>query len=240
MTSEGGYEIKCNLSSNNVRRKFNYGQSSSRCSKMAVMTERKKPDRRPNRTRRSLSSALVELIQEKRFDDITVQNVLDRADVGRSTFYSHFRDKEDLFQKDWERFLQGFASHVEWEKAGREKFVPAGYLFQHLQEFQSFYKGLVRSRMTDAVFKSGITCLSTALEAGLSSHLRNSRLPAVPVSILAHYLATELFALLKWWLDHEMPYPAERMDEIFHQLVTPTFNAVLQSDKLQLVADARK
>src|SRR5262245_50326481 len=102
---------------------------------------KRKTDRRTNRTKRSLSEALVELIQEKRFDDITVQNVIDRANVGRSTFYTHFRDKEDLFQQDWERFLEGFASHIQWDKAGEDKFVPAGYLFQHLHEVQSFYKG---------------------------------------------------------------------------------------------------
>jgi hypothetical protein len=41
--------------------------------------------------------------------------------------------------------------------------------------------------------------------------------------ILSTYLATELFALLKWWLDERMPYTPERMDEIFHTLVNPAF-----------------
>jgi len=45
------------------------------------------------------------LMHEKNFDDITVQNVLDRAGVGRSTFYVHYRDKEDLFLSDVEDFL---------------------------------------------------------------------------------------------------------------------------------------
>ena len=91
----------------------------------------KKTDRRTNRTKRSLSEALVGLIKEKRFDDITVQNVIERADVGRSTFYSHFRDKEDLFQRDWERFLDDFAQHIDWNKAGSGPFIPVAYLFQH-------------------------------------------------------------------------------------------------------------
>jgi len=195
---------------------------------MTIMpATKKKPDRRISRTKRSLSEALVELIKEKRFDDITVQNVIDRADVGRSTFYSHFRDKEDLFQKDWERFLEGFASHVQWEKAGQGNFVPAKPLFQHLEEAQAFYKGLLRSRMTDSVFKSGVATLSKMMEKGLSHQLRNKPVPTVPVPILAHYLANELFALLKWWLDREMPYTPERMDEIFHELVSPTFKTAL-------------
>jgi AcrR family transcriptional regulator len=189
----------------------------------------KKTDRRSNRTRRQLSSALVDLVKEKRFDDITVQNVIDRADVGRSTFYSHFRDKEDLFQKDWEKFLDGFAGHIDWERVGTGSFVPVVYLFRHLRDFQPFYKGLVRSQKVDTVFKTGVGYLSKKVEIALTARLRGKPAPAIPIPILSNYLASELFTLLKWWLDHNMPYPPERMDEIFHALVTPTFRTVLQS-----------
>ncbi len=187
----------------------------------------KKTDRRSNRTRRQLSGALVDLVKEKRFDDITVQNVIDRADVGRSTFYSHFRDKEDLFQKDWEQFLDGFAAHIDWEKAGTESFVPVVYLFRHLQEFQPFYKGLVRSQKVDSIFKSGVDHLRGKIESALNSRFKGKPAPAIPIPILSNYLASELFSLLKWWLDHSMPYPPERVDEIFHALVNPTVRAIL-------------
>ena len=59
--------------------------------------QRRKPDLRIRRTRSLLSNALVALMQEKSIDKITVQEVLDRAAVGRSTFYLHYRDKDDLF-----------------------------------------------------------------------------------------------------------------------------------------------
>ena len=188
----------------------------------------KKTDRRTNRTRRQLGSALVDLVKEKRFDDITVQNVIDRADVGRSTFYSHFRDKEDLCQKDWERFLDGLAQHIDWQKMGTGSFVPVVYLFRHLQEFQPFYKGLVRSQKVETVFKTGVGYLTGKVEVALAARLKGKPAPAIPIPILANYLASELFALLKWWLDHNMPDSPERMDEIFHKLVTPTFRTVLE------------
>jgi len=185
-----------------------------------------KKDRRSARTQRSLSGALVELVKEKRFDEITVQEVIDRANVGRSTFYSHFRDKEDLFQRDWERFLDGLAQHIDWDKAGEESFVPVVYLFSHLQEFQSFYQSLVRSQMADAIFKSGISYLSQKIESALTVQLKGKPLPPTPIPILSNYLASELFSLLKWWLDRDMPYSPERMNEIFHELVTPTFRSI--------------
>ena len=83
------------------------------------MARKKKLDRRAQRTRHSLTHAMVELVTEKRFDDITVQNLIDRADIGRSTFYSHFRDKEDLFQKNWEAFIDFCAQQIIWDKAGK-------------------------------------------------------------------------------------------------------------------------
>src|SRR5438132_8621083 len=104
--------------------------------KRIMQLKSKKADRRTSRTRHSLSSALVKLVEEKRFDDITVQDVIDRADVGRSTFYSHFRDKEDLFQKNWERFLDMLAQQVDWDKAGQASFMPVTFLFSHLQAAQ--------------------------------------------------------------------------------------------------------
>ena len=186
----------------------------------------KKADRRTNRTKRSLSEALVGLIKEKRFDDITVQNVIERADVGRSTFYSHFRDKEDLFQRDWERFLDDFANAIDWKKAGSGSFIPAAYLFGHLQEYQQFYRGLVRSRKAEAVFRTGATYLAQLIENSLTE-LVTDRRAVLPLPIVANYLATELFALLKWWLDQGMPYSPEQMDHIFHELVTPVVAKVL-------------
>ena len=194
------------------------------------MTPNKKPDRRTQRTRRQLSGALVDLIKEKRFDDITVQNVIARAGVGRSTFYSHFRDKEDVFEQQWEQFIERLAGQINWAKAGTGSFVPVRSLFQHLQEAQSFYRGLVRSRKIDAIFKSGIEYLSHKIEAALK---RSVIRPSIPIPILSNYLASELFALLKWWLDAGMPYTPESMDEIFHRLINPSLKSALR------IADAK-
>src|SRR5579864_7820403 len=68
--------------------------------------QRRKPDQRIRRTHERLGRALVELMQEKPIDSITVQEVLDRAHVGRSTFYLHFRDKDDLLLSQLETFLE--------------------------------------------------------------------------------------------------------------------------------------
>lgn len=190
------------------------------------MTANKKPDRRTQRTRSQVSGALVDLIKEKRFDDITVQNVIDRAGVGRSTFYSHFRGKEDVFKQQWEEFIGRLAGQINWAKVGTGSFVPVRSLFQHLQEAQSFYRGLVRSRKIDPLFKSGIESLGQRIEAALQRRVAK---PSIPIPILSNYLASELFALLRWWLDAGMPYTPESMDEIFHRLINPSFKSALRT-----------
>ena len=163
---------------------------------------------------------MIELITEKRFDDVTVQNLIDRADVGRSTFYSHYRDKQDLFRKNWERFLEMLAQMINWENAGGARFMPVAFLFEHLREVQPFYQGLRRSGMLDSVYRSGVRTLKKQIEPGLSTRVKRDA--SIPVPILADHLVNELFVLLKWWLENGMPYTPERMDQIYHDLVTPT------------------
>lgn len=192
------------------------------------MTARsEKADRRSSRTRRSLRDALIELILEKRYDSITVQNVIDRADVGRSTFYAHYRDKEDLFLSDWEDMLDAFARRIEWHNARAGGIVPIAGLFGHVQEFHRFYMALARSRKTDLLFKTGHDYLKQSIDNSLAQFLADRPQPSVPKPVLSNYLASEILALLRWWLDNSMPYPPERMDEIFHNLVMPGFRAAL-------------
>jgi hypothetical protein len=79
------------------------------------------------------------------------------------------------------------------------------------------------------LFKTGPDYLARSIETTLTSLLAEKPQPSVPVPVLSNYLAGEIFNLLKWWLDHNMPYPPERMDQIFHELVMPAFRSVLES-----------
>lgn len=190
----------------------------------------KKLDRRASRTQSSLSSALIELILEKRYDAITVQNIIDRADVGRSTFYAHYRDKDDLFLRDIERVLDGFVQHIDWRDVREERCVPIQELFRHVQEFQQFFKALAKSRKKDWFYRSGLACLAHSIEKTLTLSLADKPQLSVPIPVVSMYLAGGIIDLLRWWVDHNMPYPPERMDDIFHKLVMPGFRSVLGNE----------
>src|SRR5215213_3349989 len=104
-----------------------------------------KADRRSERTRQLLNVALVELMSEQRFDEITVQDIIERADVGRSTFYAHYLDKDDLLVSDFLRVLDSLADHVRLQGAGGSLTPPPlTQFFEHVQEHHHLYKALVR------------------------------------------------------------------------------------------------
>ncbi len=183
------------------------------------------------RTHQLLGDALFELIFIKSYDAITVQDIIDRANVGRSTFYAHYRDKEDLLLSQFGRLIDALTGQVENDgHPGNLLFDSLG-LFRHVQEQQGLYKAMVHTRGTDLLFQQGQQYMSTRLEARLGSLLGDGQAPAVPVAAIAAWLSSALLGLLKWWLDNKMVYTAEQMDEMFQRLVLPGVMAALGHDR---------
>lgn len=103
---------------------------------------RRKPDERVRRTHERLGNALVQLIGEKPIDDITVQEVLDRASVGRSTFYLHFRDKNDLLLSQLEMFLERMSTALTRRNDKSDRVVPVEEMFAHIGGQNKMYRAL--------------------------------------------------------------------------------------------------
>src|ERR1700724_2943052 len=94
--------------------------------------KRRTPDLRIGRTRSPLSNALVALMQEKLIDKITVQEVLDRATVGRSTFYLHYRDMDDLFFCVLEDGLEMWSTALVRKQEKSYRIAPVSEFFMHV------------------------------------------------------------------------------------------------------------
>jgi AcrR family transcriptional regulator len=177
---------------------------------------RARTDRRILRTRTTLGEAIVALMQEKSFEDITVQEVLDRAGVGRSTFYTHYRDKNDLFMSDVEDFLEAVASGLKDHQAGSKRLLPVREFLSHVREVRTFYAALKKSdKMNDLL----------ALARGIFARSIDGRLQSAGVRIeptqraaQAYALAGSFLSLLEWWADKGMKADPSEMDEIFHRM----------------------
>ena len=107
--------------------------------------KQRKPDLRIRRTRSLLSNALVALMQEKSIDKITVQEVLNRAAVGRSTFYLHYRDKDDLFLCVLEDGLEMWSTALLRKQEKSYRIAPVAELFMHVDDVKKLYRALVDS-----------------------------------------------------------------------------------------------
>ena len=179
----------------------------------------KKEDQRVRRTRDQLGDALVELLVQKPFDDITVQDVLERAGVSRSTFYTHYRDKNDLFLSDAEDFFEGMATALSRFGDKSERIAPVQELFAHIADVRPFYNALVESGRMHDVMDLGQEHFARGIEQRLNEIPRARTIPSDRRGAIAHGLAGSLFSLLAWWVQHGMTMSPKEMDKLFHRLV---------------------
>ncbi len=182
-------------------------------------TARRKPDQRARRTHERLGNALVQLIQEKPIDEVTVQEVLDRASVGRSTFYFHFRDKNDLLLSQLEKFLEMMSTALSVRKEDSPRVAPVAEFFEHIGSQRKLYRALTTSGRINEFFELAQGYFARGIAARLQESKRHFRVGRDECAARSSALAGSLLALLRWWLDCGAKQPPSRMDELFHRMV---------------------
>ena len=191
-----------------------------------------KVDRRVQRTRQLFQDALLALILEKGYAAITVQDILDRANLGRSTFYVHYREKDDLLLSEFEHFKKMFEEYDAQAPAAMHKQTvrapsPSLAFFRHAGEHHRLSKAIVGKQGGEVVQKYLFQYVSDLMRNHLNRQIAQAKNLTVPREILVHYFVSSFLALLTWWLDHDMPYSAERMEEIFNTLTLPGYKSVV-------------
>ena len=184
----------------------------------------RKTDRRVRRTRDALGDALVALMHEKPFDEITVQHVLDRAKVGRSTFYTHFVGKEDLFLSDVEDFFQMMAGYLSRKKEASTRLAPVRELFAHVAQAHEFAAALVASGRIHEVLQLAQGHFAKGIEQRLAEIPRSRGIPPATCTVLGVASAGAMLSLMSWWIDRGSYASAEQMDAVFHHLVWSGIN----------------
>jgi AcrR family transcriptional regulator len=178
-----------------------------------------KTDRRVQRTRRLLQRALIELINERSYDDITIQDIVDRANVGRTTFYTHFTGKEELFLTCHEAVVAEFYF---WPLSGEEMLSPeppAGMLagYRHLEEARPLINPIFQGKDSALILRRMREWSAQEIEQSLRAAFDESD-SAIPFNLLAYYLAGAQITLMQWWMDKRTPYPADDLARMFHRL----------------------
>ncbi len=176
-------------------------------------------DRRVARTRKVLFDALVTLIRSKPYEEITVEDILDMADVARSTFYAHFGSKDDLLYKSLDRLRDLLQAALGSDTSTTFAFDPgwslSRVLFEHVAEFADIRAALATS--------PGGVILREAVDGVLAGVLRQqitaSSLAGIPRELVVMHVVATINTLLDWRQKHRPQMPADEMDALFRQIL---------------------
>lgn len=192
-----------------------------------------KADRRVRRTRESLHKALISLALEKHYDSITVQEVLDRADIGRSTFYTHFQSMDELLASGFQELRRTLHAVLENQRrsAKRNENVIAfsRAMFEHAYGYRNVYFALLNTGAWPIVRQQLQDVLEELIRRECNAEIAKLKTADsdVPVDLFGHYLTSAFFAVLIWWMDRRSRLTPAQIDEVFRSLVLPTVHAVL-------------
>lgn len=186
-------------------------------------------DRRIQRTQKLLQDALVCLIREKDYDSISIKEILDRANVGRSTFYTHFHDKDELFVGVIHEMLRSVQPPQVPFSAKRYERI----LWFSLPIFE--YHDHHRRHPAVKIGTRGRTILHEHLREALGELIgddarrefqawaRNGS--GFPPALLVHYVTSTFILVLNWWLEIKSPLSADKINQLFLALVLPTLDS---------------
>jgi AcrR family transcriptional regulator len=178
-----------------------------------------------NRTRHTqdtVGDALVSLMRERPYGEIRVEDVVNRADISRSTFYSHFDGKDDLLASHFAHFFDFIAEESMRRDGQNIRIAPVELMLNHLADarYRDFYRALTGSGKMLALRAIAIERLSSKFESELLQ-LARGRTPRIPAPLAAHFIATTFMDLVDWWVQNDAPYSPKEMESIFHRMVTP-------------------
>lgn len=179
----------------------------------------RKTDRRVQRTRDALGDALITLMREKPFNAITVQEVLDLAGVSRSTFYTHFHDKDDLFLSNADDSFHHMANLLALRDEASQRVAPVRELLAHAASLGEFHAALVASGKHQDAMELAREHFAHGIEQRLAKLAPAHANASAGRAALAYTLTGAMFSLASWWLDSGKPASPAQMDEVFHQMV---------------------
>ena len=173
----------------------------------------------------------MSLIKEKEFDLITVQEIIDRANVGRATFYAHYENKEDLIESGFEGLLTTLRERqreARLHEGNRDErlFAFSRHLLAHADEHRNIFPAMVSKR--------GGAFIQHLLRNLLVKVVRDdvkAMMPKVgqaPEEAVVQFISGGLFGLIMWWLGSRKHLSAEEVDEIFRQLAIPALEAAVR------------
>ena len=191
-----------------------------------MLQEKLLKDRRIQKTQRLLHEALAFLIREKAYDCISVKEILNRANVGRSTFYMHFHDKDELLVSSIHEMLRSVQSGGPPAPARRREqtiwfSLP---IFQHIHQHRRAGDAKMGTKGRVIIHEYLRKVLVEWIADDVNRTLQGQRESAGHPSpeLVAQYVASTFVLVLNWWIESRSPLSPKEIDDLFRALVLPT------------------
>jgi AcrR family transcriptional regulator len=186
-------------------------------------TELNRFERRKQRTRDRLKQAATELILEQGYDAVTIQEITDRADLGRGTFYVHFKDKEDIV---WTILAESVGDLVdrirEYIPNTADDVSQLYFLNLAIFEFADANRDLLRlvlGKQGHALLARRATeYIADVMLRNIPKHVVAKVIHGVPIEFVSHYKAGALMEVITWWLEEEVEYSPEELATMYYRL----------------------
>jgi AcrR family transcriptional regulator len=180
---------------------------------------KKHPDRRVIRTRGLLETALWQLIREKGYDELTIQDITARANVGRATFYLHYQSKDDLFMRSHLKEMDYHYYGVYSKEELLADTPPQSLIeiFRYTKENRVLTAVLGGSKDGALIMKQVRQALTDSIMTSLQQAFPDTA-PTLTLDLLVNYLVGSRLSLMTWWLENRTLYSAEEIAAVCHRL----------------------
>ncbi|MCJ7696227.1 MAG: TetR/AcrR family transcriptional regulator [Anaerolineaceae bacterium] len=182
----------------------------------------RKIDRRVQRTRKLLRESMLALIMERGYDEIAIQDVTEKANLGRATFYLHYKEKDDLLADVMQQLFDSFSIQApqllesQWRL---DDVKPLEKLFEFAESNYDFYRIMIFGKGSITASRQLHQAIAINIQRALESEIEITGAEAIlPVAYLANHFAGELLAVIFWWLDNEMPYTPLEMATMYQKV----------------------
>ena len=190
----------------------------------------KATDRRVQRTQQGLQTALLALIQERGYEALTVQDIIDRANVGRATFYAHFDNKEDLLVSRLDMLRSSLqARQREARRTSRrvdQTFAYSHEMFVHVDEHRTVFRSMVGKRSGAIIQQLFHKMLVDLVREDVKGLAPPKAVAGTPIEAVTHLIAGGLFGLILWWVDGPAKLSVDDVDALVRRLAVPALAAI--------------
>lgn len=184
-------------------------------------------DRRQKKSRESIVEAFNTLLSQKKYADITVQDIIDLADVGRSTFYAHFETKDALLRELCDSlFTHVISAHSEAEQthdfSGNADSADSviTHILYHLRDNSHHFVDILREESNGLFLQYFRQYLTVVFRKELNGKLKKIN---VPEDYLYHHISCSFIDTLKWWIDNDMKESPEKVEKYFRNVMSAIY-----------------